>query len=153
MPLFQFMQNNSSLYFPIMIDGGIVDTQYNYALRPRERNSNIRGTSTNRFKNFTSKKYALCFAHDQFRHYFAIICLLVANTTNCFLAIHFVLLDYYCLLGRLVIQLFLLQEVLINISTYPHLKRFEGIADICVAAILTSKPAFLDYVKCVSVNL
>ena len=40
------------------------------------------------------------------------------------------LLDYYCLLGRLVIQLFLLQEVLINISTYPHLKRFEGIADI-----------------------
>ena len=81
------------------------------------------------------------------------MCLLVANKINCFLAIHFVLLDYYCLLGRLVIQLFLLQEVLINISTYPHLKRFEGIADICVAAILTSKPAFLDYVKCVSVNL
>ena len=130
MPLFQFMQNNSSLYFPIMIDGGIVDTQYNYALRPRERNSNIRGTSTNRFKNFTSKKYALCFAHDQLRHYFAIICLLVANTINFFLVIYFVLLDYYCLLGRLVIQLFLLQEVLINISTYPHLKRFEGIADV-----------------------
>ena len=45
-PLFQFMLNNSSLYFPIMINGGIVDTQYNYALRPRERNSNIRGSST-----------------------------------------------------------------------------------------------------------
>ena len=29
-----------------MINGGIVDTQYNYALRPRERNSNIRGSST-----------------------------------------------------------------------------------------------------------
>ena len=63
-PLFQFMLNNSSLYFPIMINGDIVDTQYNYALRPRERNSNIRGTSTNRFKNFTSNKYTLCFAHD-----------------------------------------------------------------------------------------
>ena len=51
-----------------LVSSRTVGTQYNYALRPKElkKNSNIRGTSTIRFKNFISFKYALCIAYASF---------------------------------------------------------------------------------------
>ena len=97
----------------------IVDTQYTQALRTIEKISNIRGTSTNRFKKLIYK-YALCIAHDQC-HYFAITCLWV-NKINFFFAIYFLLLLYYSSLARPIIQLFILQEVIIKMSTINQLK-------------------------------
>lgn len=47
------------------------------------------------------------------------ICLLVADTINFSLAIYFLFLVHYSLSARPVIQLFIMQEVLINISA-PH---------------------------------
>ena len=93
-----------------LVNSLIVDTQYNYASRPRERNSNIHLSQTNTL-------YAL---HMTSFHYFASIYRLVANTINFSLAIYFLLLLYYSLPARPVIQSFILQEVLINISTHTQ---------------------------------
>ena len=52
-----------------------------------------------------------------------IIRFLVANTITFSLAIYFALLLYYSLLARTVFQLFILQEVLINITTIKEFIR------------------------------